>query len=727
MSIIQDLLFRVKTNTQSAEASLLKLASKYNKALNDPSAQAGGVLPSNIQKELERVSKTTGVDISVLTTSALELAKIKQQTLDLDKKAVLVNKELEAVVQKHTEAERALTNQSKQKEQELRKVLGLRSNASQASVEASIKELTLAQESESVNEQQVETFEKVKKIQVELSDLQQQNLNTLKEHRKIEKDIEASTAKVNKQIDKRRAALEELEDNHLDILQNQQEQAALEKEQNRLVAEGTQLRIDREARLTAAQEAQAAAQAANAKEMATATAETGFSDAYVERLNIITEMRDVIAENINRSEKENELLVQKQKNEEAIQATIEEGSKFKEKNVTLSKSLVNIEKRLNKEYEKAGFAVENIASEQEKQAAQTQEVVEATKASIDLNEANAEAIERAGNAADALQQRLELAKQRAKDIDDIFNATNTELDSSAMTAIDLARALNQSVNPTTAPAGPLSPESQTILDAEIEARAAQLNITVEELKQKLTNIYAISQQISELNQSDIQRQQELLDLEVKKLDQIEKRDASLKSAAILAGLSESASAEQIRAQIDAEEEQGKITKKRKQEIEQIEKLLNKTRGHQSFITRVTKEQTTTAQAIQQSNEKSTVLIGEYSELARDIVKTKEEEADISAQLVPIQVKTTVALRSATKEAENMAEALEKSEKESAELNKTTKKHKDTFAGRAISAVLYYEALNILKRSARAAIATITELDAALTDIAVVTTMSREET
>ena len=52
--------------------------------------------------------------------------------------------------------------------------------------------------------------------------------------------------------------------------------------------------------------------------------------------------------------------------------------------------------------------------------------------------------------------------------------------------------------------------------------------------------------------------------------------------------------------------------------------------------------------------------------------------------------------------------------------------KDTFAGKITSAYLYYQALNAVKRVIRSAISTITELDRTLTDIAVVTSFSREE-
>jgi hypothetical protein len=52
--------------------------------------------------------------------------------------------------------------------------------------------------------------------------------------------------------------------------------------------------------------------------------------------------------------------------------------------------------------------------------------------------------------------------------------------------------------------------------------------------------------------------------------------------------------------------------------------------------------------------------------------------------------------------------------------------KDTFAGKITSAYLYYQALNAVKRVIRSAITTITELDRTLTDIAVVTSFSREE-
>ena len=62
-----------------------------------------------------------------------------------------------------------------------------------------------------------------------------------------------------------------------------------------------------------------------------------------------------------------------------------------------------------------------------------------------------------------------------------------------------------------------------------------------------------------------------------------------------------------------------------------------------------------------------------------------------------------------------------------DINRSLKGMPITFAEKATSAFLYYQAVQAIRRVVRAAVRTLTELDKALTDIAIVTNMNRQET
>ena len=82
------------------------------------------------------------------------------------------------------------------------------------------------------------------------------------------------------------------------------------------------------------------------------------------------------------------------------------------------------------------------------------------------------------------------------------------------------------------------------------------------------------------------------------------------------------------------------------------------------------------------------------------------------------------LTNSEKEAETQTEQLDEAEKKTTQ---TLDKKQKTLMGTAAKTVLYHNAVNMLKRMLRTTINVVQDLDKAFTDMAVVTTMSREQT
>jgi hypothetical protein len=105
---------------------------------------------------------------------------------------------------------------------------------------------------------------------------------------------------------------------------------------------------------------------------------------------------------------------------------------------------------------------------------------------------------------------------------------------------------------------------------------------------------------------------------------------------------------------------------------------------------------------------------------------EESRLQVMAELIRFHIETEESLKRSTKAAEQLTQESIKIKKEQKEVADTIASAKDSFAGKAVAAFIYYQALTALRRVARAAVSTLKELDKALTDIAVVTSMSREE-
>ena len=307
-----------------------------------------------------------------------------------------------------------------------------------------------------------------------------------------------------------------------------------------------------------------------------------------------------------------------------------------------------------------------------------------------------------------------------------FNADTSDI---SKNAVDLAARFQQSQIPA-GEAGALDMKERAALEEEIKERAAASGLTQKEVKATLMEMNKIAQEIADLEEQNNQIKKEQLELDKAGAEQLAKKAEKLREAASLAGLAENATHEEIVARRDELAllaKKGQLTKKEQAELKQINHLLRSAGGHQGEYTKLIGKNVDLTEKVKTNTEKIDSAVNRYSTKARTVVKTKvEEEEAIMLRLAGLQVKSGTALGKAAKSAAKAKEALAKATQETVAMEKASARAKDNFATKAISALAYYEALTLLKRAARAAAQTLKELDQALTDIAVVTTMTREE-
>jgi hypothetical protein len=313
-------------------------------------------------------------------------------------------------------------------------------------------------------------------------------------------------------------------------------------------------------------------------------------------------------------------------------------------------------------------------------------------------------------------------------VQDILLKFNADTSDIKKNVVDLASGLNQSIMPP-AEGGALDAQQTGAVDEAIQQRAQALGLTYQEVRDVLVEMNTIAKEISQVEAKNQELAGQRVDLDKRSAEQTRLKNEKLKEAARLGGLSAQASQEEIVARRDELAElvkKGQATKEDKKNLEAMNHLIRSAAGHQSQVTKNANAKLKITQEEQANQVKINQLLDRYATKGSGITLTEEEREDIAARLVALQMKSTVETAKQDKLVTKTKEELEKATVEQDKLNKASAKTKDNFAQKAISALAYYEALNLLKRAARAAAQTLKELDAALTDIAVVTNMNREE-
>lgn len=311
---------------------------------------------------------------------------------------------------------------------------------------------------------------------------------------------------------------------------------------------------------------------------------------------------------------------------------------------------------------------------------------------------------------------------------DIVLNFKSNIDQAKNDVTTLASLYQQSLVPQGQP-GALDASQQGQVQDLIAQRAADTGMSQEQVKQVLQEVVNLEQQHIALQKEGEEIDQRKVVLADRIQEATEKKNAALNEARNILGLEADASQEVIRAklkELQTSQTLGISEKERNQKIARLRELL-KEAGTQSG--RITKSQRESADLASKQIDLQGRLDGLYSQIRAEltkIVKTDEERDAIEKNLMPLLMQQQAILTQNTREREKSTKAAKEEEQVTKDINNTLAKVPGTFAQKAVGALLYYEALNQLKRIARAAINTLRDLDKALTDIAVVTSMNREE-
>lgn len=311
---------------------------------------------------------------------------------------------------------------------------------------------------------------------------------------------------------------------------------------------------------------------------------------------------------------------------------------------------------------------------------------------------------------------------------DIVLNFKTNLEQAKTSIGELATLHQQSLIPQGQP-GALDDTQKAEVESLVTQRAQDKGISLDDTKKVLTEIAAIEEQINALSIGRVEREQKISELNEKAGAAAANRILQENKAKELVGLTAKATREQLEAKITALKIGKNLNiseEERVKQLEEVDKLLKSAQSYGGVATRNSNK------AVELANEQAMALQTQEDAFARIAVIGKEitlnaEELDT---LITYTTKGVIdrnkAEKQNTKEKEKAVKLAQKETQETEDLNRLLETQPDNFAKRAISAVIYYEALNQLKRIARAAVNTIKDLDRALTDIAVVTSMTRQE-
>jgi chromosome segregation ATPase len=305
----------------------------------------------------------------------------------------------------------------------------------------------------------------------------------------------------------------------------------------------------------------------------------------------------------------------------------------------------------------------------------------------------------------------------------------TDLEQAKDDVTKLGELYQQSVSPT-AQQGALSADQKSSLETEIQERASSIGMEPEELKRVLEDINKLKQESLRIEQQNQELQDKNTALIEKQRQAKEDETAALQRAAKLLNLPLDATRQQIelaRQQIRTSKELN-LSEKERQEI--YAGVTREFKVAQGAITRQNNALAAQQQNVEQINQNTTQqgnIIDRVRKRYLTLTKTVEERETVEGNVTRAIVGQRLEIDRnliVSKKIQDQTKKNEAAQKEYADAIKNTP---DSFGGKVASAFLYFQALTAVKRVAREAVRTLTELDKALTDIAVVTTMTRKQT
>jgi chromosome segregation ATPase len=311
---------------------------------------------------------------------------------------------------------------------------------------------------------------------------------------------------------------------------------------------------------------------------------------------------------------------------------------------------------------------------------------------------------------------------------DIVLNFKANLDEAKQNVSQLASLYQQSLIPQGQP-GALDDSQKQQVESLVGERAQAAGMNVEDTRAALQQLADMHSEIEVIQERTAKNQEKISELNEKAGQAAVNRKVQEQKVKELLGLS----ADATRDQVEAKLAELRIAKNlniseadRIQKLEESEKLLRSAQAygaasvrHNNAVLSLTEEQTNNL-------EQQDILAAQLTNLGQRLKLTTEEQEILEASIMGYAIKHTAAQKKNNQAKQEAVKLAEEEEQQLKDIDRLLEKQPDNFAKRAVSAVLYYEALNQLKRIARAAVNTIQELDRALTDIAVVTDMNRQE-
>jgi len=305
----------------------------------------------------------------------------------------------------------------------------------------------------------------------------------------------------------------------------------------------------------------------------------------------------------------------------------------------------------------------------------------------------------------------------------------TDLSQAKDDVTKLGELYEQSTKPT-AEQGALSAEQKSALESEITQRATDVGLSPDAVKQTLADINVLKEQARSIDQQNIELDGQKTSLLEKQKQAKEEENQALSRAAVLLGLNADASKAEIeiaKQKLRTSKDLNISEKERKEKLAAVNKEYATARG---AVTRQGNAAQKLLDITNKQNEnanKQGTIIDQVRNGYLKLTKTIEERDTVEGKVTGEIINQRVELDKTARAAASLTKETQKNAKAQAAYTKSIKETPDSFGGKITSAFLYFQALNAVKRVAREAVRTLTELDKALTDIAVVTTMSRKET
>jgi TP901 family phage tail tape measure protein len=305
----------------------------------------------------------------------------------------------------------------------------------------------------------------------------------------------------------------------------------------------------------------------------------------------------------------------------------------------------------------------------------------------------------------------------------------TQLQQAKSDILELAK-LSQQAKIAPGQTGALSSPEVSAVEKAVSEQAVLSGVSPDEMKAVLEDINKIlEKEITIKNRID-ELSAKRLEIETKIKTQEQEKNTLISQGAQLLGLRADASLQEVTAakrKLDTEIASGNATKEQLELHKQVSTVFDSLSTKNRSIGQLIRSNGTTTEDITNSIKEQDDAFDAVRLTIDKIKLTSEQRENIEANLTPIVLKQTQQVRELEQAQKKSAAAAKENAKAQDDINRSLKSTPKTFAEKATGAFLYFQAVQAIRRVARAAVTTLVELDRALTDIAIVTTMTREET